>query len=561
MFKILALLVSLGHIFSVDGLPLITGTSKAKAFYYLVNYGYITKNENKDTAQLLSEEVVTAAIKEFQVFAGLDPSGELTDETVELMNTPRCGVKDQVGPGTQARRKKRYALQGSRWRVKTLTWRISRYPSSGRLSKSKLDDEIKQAFQLWADKTALTFERKDSGSVHIDIRFEKREHGDGDPFDGPGGTLAHAFFPQYGGDAHFDDQEYWTINEFKGTNLLQTAAHEFGHSLGLSHSDVRSALMAPFYKGWEPNLRLHSDDIDAIQALYGQEDSSKDSTTTTTTRRPQPDDSGSDDDDNTGGDGGNSDNLCSDPNIDTLFSTDDGNFYVFKGSQYWKLTEDSVAHGYPRAISDDWPGLPNNIDAAVTWPDNGMTYFFKGRDYWKFDNQQPQDDYPKRISDGFEGIPSNVDAAFVWGGNGKIYFFKGSQYWKFDPTRKPPVRSVYPRDISNWDLPPNIQAAVRWTNKHTYFFHDAGYYRFNDRRFTIDSGDPAFPRPAGPWWYGCNKDDLQANDEDEDEDTDISFSDGGVVFTFKGLKRDEASFALNFDEEGDELLDVIPADQ
>ena len=102
--------------------------------------------------------------------------------------------------------------------------------------------------------------------MHIEIRFERREHGDGDPFDGPGGTLAHAYFPQYGGDAHFDDQEYWTINEFRGTNLLQTAAHEFGHSLGLSHSDVRSALMAPFYRGWVPNLQLNKDDIDAIQA-------------------------------------------------------------------------------------------------------------------------------------------------------------------------------------------------------------------------------------------------------------------------------------------------------
>ena len=43
-----------------------------------------------------------------------------------------------------------------------------------------------------------------------------------------------------------------------------------------------------------------------------------------------------------------------------------------KGSNYWKLTEDNIANGYPRKISEDWPGLPNNIDAAVTWPDNGI---------------------------------------------------------------------------------------------------------------------------------------------------------------------------------------------
>ena len=34
-------------------------------------------------------------------------------------------------------------------------------------------------------------------------------------------------------------------------------------------------------------------------------------------------------------------------------------------------------------------GLPNNIDAAVTWTDTKMTYFFKGSNYWKFDNQEP----------------------------------------------------------------------------------------------------------------------------------------------------------------------------
>ncbi|XP_027228336.1 stromelysin-3 isoform X1 [Penaeus vannamei] len=470
----------------------IAGTTTA--MMYLARFGYLAPTAtNPQSGALLSEETVTDAVKEFQAFAGLNQTGELDDETVKMMNTPRCGVKDKVGYGSDAR-KKRYALQGSRWRVRDLNYRITKYPRG--LTKASVDREIAAAFKVWSDVTELSFTPVTSGKVHIEIRFEKGEHGDGDPFDGPGGTLAHAYFPIYGGDAHFDDTEAWTIDSYRGTNMFQVAAHEFGHSLGLSHSDVRSSLMAPFYRGYEPSFELDQDDLNGIQALYGK----KTTKPTPATLRPPTIGGGGTDE---GVTGKPSSVLCGDPSVDAIVTMSDQNTYVFKGSRYWRLTEKGVDSGYPKSISEDWDGLPSNIDAAFTWT-NGKTYFFRGGEYWRFSDLTMDADYPKQISKGFSGIPDDIDAAFVWSGNGKIYFFKGSKYWRFDPTQRPPVKESYPKPISNWEgLPNSIDDALQYSNGYTYFFKDGNYWRFNDRRFKIDSGDPAFPRPAGYWWFGC----------------------------------------------------------
>lgn len=105
---------------------------------------------------------------------------------------------------------------GSKWRRTELTYRISQYPSRRNLKNSDVDREISRAFQVWSEVTPLNFIVKKDGRVHIDIRFVTGEHGDGDPFDGPGSTLAHAYFPQYGGDAHFDNEEQWTVSSYSG---------------------------------------------------------------------------------------------------------------------------------------------------------------------------------------------------------------------------------------------------------------------------------------------------------------------------------------------------------
>lgn len=70
------------------------------------------------------------------------------------------------------------------------------------------------ALKVWSDITPLNFHEVAGNTADIQIDFSKADHNDGYPFDGPGGTVAHAFFPgdhHTAGDTHFDDDEAWTF--------------------------------------------------------------------------------------------------------------------------------------------------------------------------------------------------------------------------------------------------------------------------------------------------------------------------------------------------------------
>ena len=133
-------------------------------------------------------------------------------------------------------------------------------------------DLIRAAFKLWADETPLSFnETADSAQADILIGWAEGEHGDGDPFDGPGDVLAHASYPNPYNEKqvflHFDDAERWVNSETQNVDLLTVAAHEIGHNLGLDHSNDPNALMFPSYSG--PHRFLGNDDIAGVQSLYG----------------------------------------------------------------------------------------------------------------------------------------------------------------------------------------------------------------------------------------------------------------------------------------------------
>lgn len=478
---------------------------------YLGKFGYMgPQNPDSRMAAITSPGVQRKALEDFQSMAGLPVTGVLDAETKKVMALPRCGNKDRLSMGDDAKRKKRFALQGSNWRNKRITYRIQNFTPD--MSYSAAATEIERAFRVWSDVSSLSFVRT-YGRPDIEIVFAKGEHGDGNPFDGAGGTLAHAYFPQYGGDAHFDDSESFTFNMSSGINLFQVAAHEFGHSLGLGHSRVQQALMAPFYRGYVSGFKLHSDDIAGIQAIYGANQAATNPPPRPTVRRTVPVVTNRPTRPPTGERTTvKYPELCQISRIDAVtYLKKNDRTYMFSGDYYYRLNDYGVDRGYPRKISDGWRGLEGNIDAALHSKEpseESVIYFFKDSRYWKFIRGRPASGYPKRIGvDGFYGLPSNLDAAFVWSGNGKVYFTKGNRYYRLSNQYgvRYEYRRVdrgYPRDLSIWDgLPSQISASLQWKNGRTYFFNMAEYRRFNDRNFRVDSG---YPRSTSRWWFGCS---------------------------------------------------------
>ena len=67
-------------------------------------------------------------------------------------------------------------------------------------------------------------------------------------------------------------------------------------------------------------------------------------------------------------------------------------------------------------------GLPKSLTGAIHVSWEGKTYFFKGTEVFVFDEQTRRVDpgYPRLISDVFPGIPSKIIAAFS-DANGKNF--------------------------------------------------------------------------------------------------------------------------------------------
>ncbi|KAK7156951.1 hypothetical protein R3I94_006871 [Phoxinus phoxinus] len=465
-----------------------------QAQVFLERYGYLQKQkETHHNAE------VKSAIREFQWLSQLSVTGRLDRATLEKMSSARCGVKDvgsrRVNRGftghsgghghEQHLREKRYTHIGEKWHKRQLTYSIMNCPRS--LSPSKVRVAVSAAFQLWSNVSGLLFQELQQGPTDIRLAFFEGEHNDGtgNAFDGPGGALAHAFFP-FRGEAHFDMSERWTLSGLKGHNLFLVTAHEIGHTLGLVHSPVRHALMSPYYKKTGSNALLSWHDISAIQQLYGQPLAGR------ALRWAVPDWQ-----------------IPQDPAgrsliphycqglFDAVTMDENGTVLVFLGHHFWTVSDGSVSGPVP--LRTRWPLLPLAIEAAAFSPRDSKLYFFKGRRMWRFSGSDLDPGFPRKNSD--VGLPSHPDCAFFYQPLGHMVLFKGSRYFVLN-LQSLSIEPHSPRALRDWTgIPRGVNGALTRPDGNLYFFKEQQYWRFDPGKLSVTA--------TGPWeqrlpWVGCH---------------------------------------------------------
>ncbi|CAD5313605.1 unnamed protein product [Arabidopsis thaliana] len=263
---------------------------------YFQHFGYITETNLSGNFTDDFDDILKNAVEMYQRNFQLNVTGVLDELTLKHVVVPRCGNPDVVN-GTSTMHSGRrtfevsFAGRGSRFHA---VKHYSFFPGEPRWPRNRRDltyafdprnaltEEVKsvfsRAFARWEEVTPLTFTRVERFSTSdISIGFYSGEHGDGEPFDGPMRTLAHAFSPPTG-HFHLDGEENWIVSGEGGdgfisvseaVDLESVAVHEIGHLLGLGHSSVEGSIMYPTIRTGRRKVDLTTDDVEGVQYLYG----------------------------------------------------------------------------------------------------------------------------------------------------------------------------------------------------------------------------------------------------------------------------------------------------
>ncbi|KAG8141427.1 hypothetical protein E2320_007051 [Naja naja] len=376
------------------------------------------------TGQLQTWEAVTTALRVMQRFAGIA-------ETGILAFFKRAGKEEEM-----AKEKK-----------------VKSYPRRARLSRETMRVLIYYALKVWSEAIPLTFHEVGDHTADISVEFLQLDHHDSYPFDGPGGMVAHAFFPrdpQRAGTVHFDGDEEWTFRS-PGSKVF--------------HSTEKQDVTTPL-----SGLLSLSQNFPAVRLGKGFPD------------------------------------RCT-SNIDAVAQIR-GETFFFKDQYFWRLSQSRhLTSPQPALTTHFWQGLPSalhKVDAVYERPADHRILFFSGPLYWVFKDNSVEEGYPRPITD--FGLPQGgISGAFSWPSDQKTYFFKGDLHWCYDETTRH-IEEASPLLQESWEQFSSVDSVLSESDGTLYVFKGQQYWKFDQETLQLQAG---YPRSIATDWLDCTIEPLR----------------------------------------------------
>ncbi|XP_077569599.1 hemopexin [Stigmatopora nigra] len=194
---------------------------------------------------------------------------------------------------------------------------------------------------------------------------------------------------------------------------------------------------------------------------------------------------------------------CDGLEFDAITPDEKGNIIFFKGKHLWVGFNGpaQLSNGLFKELDDDHH--IGHVDAAFRMhnpenhDDHDHVYFFLDDKVFSYYNQALEAGYPKAIQDDFPGIPSHLDSAVECPKgecvDNSVLFFKGHDVHVYDIATKV-VK------IKTWSNLPVCTSVLRWL-EHYYCFHGHNFTRFNPLSGEVSAG--AYPKDARNYFMNC----------------------------------------------------------
>lgn len=229
---------------------LIPATEVLKKLYDLGYFG----DRSWAKVKAIRGTELSKAVKAYQNFNGIEPTGVVEEKTAHKIARARCGLPDfnlTMG-GNQCK-----------WPMKKIAY-YQEINLPG-LTPQQVADAYAVAFSQWA--AVCDIEPVLASSPKTANIYARSGVGRANNLDNRGGTLAWSELPcgvheNIQLDQMFDEAEAWSFNM-----AVAVMCHELGHALGLPHLNDGN-LMAPYY---DPKVTSpQAGDIEEIVKVYGQ---------------------------------------------------------------------------------------------------------------------------------------------------------------------------------------------------------------------------------------------------------------------------------------------------